>query len=57
MVYNKYAASVDSRVMLVDTFNAIGDLLVDDGIHVHPDGQQEWYKALLEFAEENNIPQ
>ena len=56
-LYQHYATSVDTRVMLIDTFSAIGDQLVGDGIHVHPDGQQEWYKTLLEFAEENNIPQ
>lgn len=56
-LHAQYAESVDSRVMLVDTFTAIGDRLFQDGVHVNYEGQEVWYQTLLAFAAENNIPQ
>ena len=56
-VYLTYAESVDTRVMLIDTYTAIDDNLVFDGIHINGNGQEAWYQAIVSFAENNNIPQ
>lgn len=53
----EYAESVDTRVLLIDTHTAFGDRLREDGIHINHEAQEIWYQTLLDFAEENNIPQ
>lgn len=55
-VYAYYQVQENPRVMLIDTFTAIGDNL-SDGIHLTLEGQENWYQALVDFAEENKIPE
>ena len=56
-VYQHFSAQREERVMLIDTYTAIGANLIHDGIHLTAAGQACWYDALVAFAEENRIPQ
>lgn len=55
-VHAYYQQQGQPRIMLIDTHTAIGDNL-SDGIHLTLQGQENWYNAIVAFAEENNIPQ
>lgn len=55
--YDHFVRQENSRVLLIDTQTAIGHALIADGIHLSTEGQENWYHALLAFAEENQIPQ
>lgn len=55
--HSHYAEQGIQRVMVIDTYAAIGENLLDDGIHLDGEGQRLWYEAILRFAEENRIPQ
>lgn len=45
------------RVLCIDTLSAIGISQRDDGIHLNNEGNQLWYECLLDYAEENEIPE
>ncbi len=45
------------RVLCIDTLSAIGISQRDDGIHLNNEGNQLWYEAILDYAEENGIPE
>ena len=45
------------NVKLLDIKRAVGVHLTDDGVHLTYEGQENWYKALVANAEDNNIPQ
>ena len=45
------------RLRLIDTQTAIGYNLAPDGIHLVTKGQQLWYEAIVDYAEENGIEQ
>ena len=45
------------RVMLIDTYTAIGENLMPDLIHIDAEGQRLWYEAIVSFAKTNHIPQ
>ena len=55
--YALFAERGETRVQCVDTFTAIGDNINTDGIHLTIAGQEEWYKGLVAYAKENDIPQ
>ena len=55
--YEHYQQSGNPKVMLIDTYTAIGENLNVDGIHLTEQGQECWYNAIVAFAQENNIPQ
>lgn len=55
--HRHFAEAGIQRVMLLDTYTAIGENLNPDGIHLNAEGQQRWYEALVRFAEENQIPE
>lgn len=55
--YEHYEASGEGRVMLVDTFTAIGENLIFDGVHLNDLGRELWYNAILAHAEENGLSQ
>lgn len=55
--YTYYVLEGNSRVMLIDTKEAIGANLSADEIHLSGTGYACWYQELLAFAEENSIPQ
>ena len=46
-----------TRVLLINTMEAIGEHLNADGVHLNPQGYACWYQAILDFAAENSIPQ
>lgn len=56
-VHAYYQQQGNPRVMLIDTHTAIGADNLTDGIHLTLQGQENWYNAIVAFAEENNIPQ
>ena len=55
--YTLFAEKGETRVQCIDTRTAIGENLNTDGIHLTTAGQEVWYQALLDYAEENGIPQ
>ena len=55
--YEHFQEAGEERVMLIDTQTAIDYNLGGDGIHLTVQGQENWYNAIVAFAEENNIPQ
>ena len=55
--YALFAERGETRVQCIDTFTAIGDNINTDGIHLTIAGQEEWYKGLVAYAKENDIPQ
>lgn len=52
-----YAAQGVSRVMVIDTFTAIGLSQGYDGIHLNADGMDAWYMAIMANANNNQIPE
>jgi len=55
--YAHFAQLEETRVRLIDTREAIGYKLTNDGIHLTEQGQAAWYEALLAYARDNGIPQ
>ena len=55
--YAHYQELGEPRVMLIDTFTAIGRRLAGDGIHLSDKGNQAWYQAILDHAENNGLEQ
>ena len=45
------------RVMVIDTHAAIGENLLEDGIHLNQEGKRLWYEKIVAFAAENQIPE
>lgn len=54
--YAHYQQEGESRVMLIDTYTAIGDHTVD-GVHLDQTGNRNWYEAIVEHAKLNNLPE
>ena len=52
-----YAAQGVRRVMVIDTFTAIGLSQGYDGIHLNADGMDAWYMAIVANANNNQIPE
>ena len=52
--YDHYAQIGKARVMLIDTFTAIGKHTVD-GIHLDNEGNANWYNAIVQHASSNNL--
>ena len=55
--YDHYQQVGESRVMLIDTYTAIGRNHDEGGIHLNYDGNECWYQAIVAHAEENNLAQ
>ena len=55
--YGHYAREENARVIMLDIKRAVGVNLTQDGVHLTYEGQENWYKALVAHAAENNIPQ
>ena len=55
--YKHYQDEGEKRVMLLDTCTAIGQNIISDGVHMNDTGRDNWYKAILAHAEENNLPE
>ena len=56
-VWEHYRALEEPRLLLIDTFTAIGENVVSDGIHLNEEGMARWYEALAAHALDNQIPQ
>lgn len=54
---DEFQAQGIQRVQCIDTLSAIGISQREDGIHLSNEGNQLWYEALLDYAEEHNIPE
>lgn len=54
--YTHFKELGEQRVLLIDTYTAIGQNPIDD-VHQGDIGNGRWYKALLSHAEENNLVQ
>jgi len=52
-----YAAQGVSRVMVIDTFTAIGLSQGYDGIHLNSEGMDAWYLAIMANARNHNLPE
>lgn len=57
VAYNYFVEQEEPRVRLIDTQTAIGFNLTTDGVHLTNEGYACWYQALLDYAQENDIPQ
>ena len=55
--YNHYQQAGEPRVMLIDTFTAIGRNHDEGGIHLNYDGNECWYNAIVAHAKEHNLEQ
>ena len=55
--YDHFAQQQELRVHFIQTQDAIGMNLKQDGVHLTEEGYRLWYEALLAYAEENDIPQ
>lgn len=55
--YTHYESQNIERVMVIDTFSAIGMAQGYDGIHLNAEGKDAWYMALQANAINNNIPE
>lgn len=55
--YDHYQQIGESRVMLIDTYTAIGRNHDEGGIHLNYDGNECWYQAIVAHAEENHLAQ
>lgn len=55
--YQQYQEAGIDRVMVIDTFTAIGDNLIPDKVHLDDVGRENWYLALLAHARSNDLPQ
>ncbi len=54
--YDHYLQQGQDRVILIDTFTAIGDNTID-GVHMNQRGNAAWYQAILDSAEANGLVQ
>lgn len=54
---DSFQAQGIQRVQCIDTLSAIGISQREDGIHLNNEGNQLWYEAILDYAEEHNIPE
>ena len=54
--YAHYRDRGEARVMLIETFDAIG-LNTVDGVHLNLLGSANWYQAILDHAAANELPQ
>ena len=52
--YAHYQQADERRVMLIDTYTAIGDHTID-GVHLDQIGNRNWYGAIVEHAELNSL--
>ena len=55
--YGHYSMAGVSKVFIPDIKRAVGVNLTPDGVHLTYEGQENWYNALVDHAENNNIPQ
>ena len=56
--YNYFNQDLEEpRLKIIETQVAIDYNLKDDGIHLTEEGYRCWYQALVDYAEENGIPQ
>lgn len=55
--YSHYQERGEPRVLLVDTFTAIGKALSSDGVHITDTGKARWYQAIVDHAAELELPQ
>ena len=55
--FEHYQEQGEERVLLLDTFTAIGDNLISDRVHLNDQGRENWYQALLAHARDNDLPQ
>lgn len=53
--YDHFAG--ERRVLLIDTQTAIGYNLAPDGIHLVTKGQECWYQAIVDYANDSGIAQ
>ena len=56
-VAEHYLSQGVSRVMVIDTFTAIGLSQGYDGIHLNADGMDAWYMAINAHANNNRLPE
>lgn len=54
--YNHYVELGEQRVLLIDTYTAIGQDPID-GVHQGDVGNGRWYDAIVAHAQENNLVQ
>ena len=54
--YDQYSQTGEERVILIDTYTAIGDNTID-GVHLNPAGNAAWYQAILDSAEAYDLIQ
>lgn len=55
--YNHYQEIGEPRVMLIDTYTAIGQNVIPDGVHHNDTARANWYQALVDHAANNNLSQ
>lgn len=55
--YEYYQELGEERVMLIDTFTAIGKNNDEGGIHLDYTGNENWYNAIVAHAEEHGLSQ
>ena len=55
--YAHYREKGEERVLLIDTFTAIGRNTDEHCIHLDYQGNENWYKAILAHAEANGLAQ
>lgn len=55
--YDHYRQLGEERVLLIDTFTAIGKNHDSGFIHLNEQGNENWYNAIVEHAKTNNLIQ
>lgn len=55
--YNHYQEIGEPRVMLIDTYTAIGQNTISDGVHHNDTARANWYQAIVDHAANNALPQ
>ena len=53
--YAHYQQIGQERVMLIDTYTAIGKNTDEGHIHLSAQGNENWYNAIVDHAKENNL--
>ena len=53
--YAHYQEVGEPRVLLLDTFTAIGKHIGGDEVHVNGTGREAWYQAIIRHAEDNGL--
>ena len=56
-IYERYREQGVERLMLIDTFTAIGRNPDEGLIHLAPQGNENWYKAICDHAREQGLSQ